>query len=253
VASPRTIKDVRAVLRSALHSAVRQELIDRNVAQLVQIPQQRKRKILPWTNDEARRFLESARSSADPLYAAYVLVLVLGLRKGEVLGLAWEVGNFGQGTLVPDHQLQRVRRSLLYRETKTEASDAWLPMPDIVAAALKIRRTQQDRERKAADEIWQQTNDTPSLILTGRYGTPIDPRTLNRKFTARCEAAGVRPITVHDARHTCATLLVDLDVHPRMIMRILRHADQAVTMEIYANASSAATRDALRRLGDILH
>jgi hypothetical protein len=89
--------------------------------------------------------------------------------------------------------------------------------------------------------------------FTGRYGTPVDPRTLNRKFTARCDAAGVRRLTVHDARHTCATLLVDLDVHPRVIMRILRHADQAVTMEIYANASSAATREALRRLGDILH
>ncbi len=239
-------------MRSALHSAVRQELIDRNVAQLVQIPKQRKRKLVPWTSLEARRFLESARSDSDPLYAAYVLVLVLGLRKGEVLGLSWEAVNFGQGTLVPDHQLQRVRRSLLYRETKTEASDASLPMPNIVLAALTIRRAQQDGERDAAAEIWQQTESMPSLIFTGRYGTPIDPRTLNRKFSARCEAAGVRPITVHDARHTCATLLVDLDVHPRVIMRILRHADQAVTMEIYANASSAATREALRRLGDIL-
>jgi hypothetical protein len=36
-------------------------------------------------------------------------------------------------------------------------------------------------------------------------------------------------------------------------VRILRHADQAVTMEIYANASSTATREALRRLGDSLH
>ncbi len=129
----------------------------------------------------------------------------------------------------------------------------WLPMPDIVAAALTIRRVQQDAERETAGEIWQQAEHMPSLIFTGRYGTPIDPRTINRKFVARCEAAGVRPITVHDARHTCATLLVDLDVHPRVIMRILRHADQAVTMEIYANASSAATREALRRLGDILH
>jgi integrase len=120
-----------------------------------------------------------------------------------------------------------------------------------VTAGLKIRRGQQERERVAAGEIWQQTKDVPSLIFTGRYGTPIDPRTLNRKFVARCEAAGVRPITVHDARHTCATLLVDLDVHPRVIMRILRHADQAVTMEIYANASSAATREALRRLGEM--
>ena len=215
VASPRTIKDIRAVLRSALHSAVSQELIDRNVAQLVQIPKQRRRRPVPWTSEEARRFLESARSSSDPLYAAYVLVLVLGLRRGEVLGLSWEAVNFEEGTLVPDHQLQRVRRSLLYRETKTEASDAWLPMPDIVAAALMIRRTQQDGEREAAGEIWQQTNDMPSLVFTGRYGTPIDPRTLNRKFTARCVAAGVRRLTVHDARHTCATLLVDLDASAR--------------------------------------
>jgi integrase len=141
----------------------------------------------------------------------------------------------------------------IYRETKTEASDSWLPIPDIVTAALKIRRAQQDEEREAAGEIWRQTKDVPSLIFTGRYGTPMDPRTLNRKFVARCEAAGVRRLTVHDARHTCATLLVDLDVHPRVIMRILRHADQAVTMEIYANASSAATREALRRLGETLH
>ena len=43
-----------------------------------------------------------------------------------------------------------------------------------------------------------------------------------------------------------------LDVHPRVIMRILRHADQAVTMEIYAKASSKATQEALRRLGESL-
>ena len=59
-------------------------------------------------------------------------------------------------------------------------------------------------------------------------------------------------MTVHDARRTCATLLVDLDVHPRVIMRILRHADLSVTMEVYAKASSDSTREALRRLGESL-
>jgi len=113
VASPRTIKDIRTVLRSGLNSAVRQELLDRSVARLVQIPKQRKRKLVPWTSEKARRFLESARSDPDPLYAAYVLLLVLRLRKGEVLGLAWEAVNFEHGALVPDHQLSRVRRSLL--------------------------------------------------------------------------------------------------------------------------------------------
>ncbi len=59
-------------------------------------------------------------------------------------------------------------------------------------------------------------------------------------------------ITVHDARRTCASLLVDLEVHPRVIMQILRHADIAVTMEIYAKASSRATQEALRKLGESL-
>lgn len=86
----------------------------------------------------------------------------------------------------------------------------------------------------------------PDLVFTGRFGTAVDPRTLNRRFTARCAAAGVRQLTVHDARRTCATLLVDLDVHPRVIMRIPRHADQAVTMEICAKASSKVTQEALR-------
>jgi len=94
-------------------------------------------------------------------------------------------------------------------------------MPEIVPAALTIRRTQQDGERETAVEIWQQRNDMPSLIFTGGYGTPIDPRTLNRKFAARCEAAGVRPFTFM-MRGTRAALLVDLDVHPRVIMRIQR-------------------------------
>jgi hypothetical protein len=43
-----------------------------------------------WSLEEAQRFLESSQRIADPLHAAYVLSLVLGLRRGEVLDLAWE-------------------------------------------------------------------------------------------------------------------------------------------------------------------
>jgi integrase len=90
-------------------------------------------------------------------------------------------------------------------------------------------------------------------VFTGKYGTPIEPRTFNRAFTARCRIAEVRTITVHDARRTCATLLVDLGVHPRVVMQILCHAQFAVTMEIYAKATSPATTEALRRLGESLN
>jgi integrase len=73
-----------------------------------------------------------------------------------------------------------------------------------------------------------------------------------RSFVGRTRRIGIPRISVHDARRTCATLLADLDVHPRVAMQILRHADFAITMEIYTHVSSEQTRDALKRLSDSL-
>ena len=245
VPSPRTVSDLRTVLRSALSSAAREELITKNVVTMTQLPTRRRRKRKPWSSDEARTFLESVRREDNTLYAAYVLILVLGLRKGEVLGLTWPDVDLDVGELTVGRQLQRVRGELLHRETKTQASDATLPLPSICLTALQQRRAVQDRALQAAGAAWNQSE----LVFTTRYGDPIEPRNFNRYFAARCTAAGVRQITVHDARRTCATLLVDLDVHPRIVMQILRHAQFDVTMEVYASASSAATREALKRLG----
>ncbi|MFF5799777.1 tyrosine-type recombinase/integrase [Streptomyces albogriseolus] len=77
-------------------------------------------------------------------------------------------------------------------------------------------------------------------------------RNFTREFDRRCERAGVRRIRVHDTRHTCASLLAALDVHPRIAMQILRHSEIAVTMEIYTHVPSADTRRALRKLGEAL-
>lgn len=246
VLAARSIRDVRTVLRSACSSAMRDEYLEKNPAALTQPPKSRPRKVKAWSSEEARQFLESARADGDSLYAAFVLVLCLGLRKGEVLGLMWDAVDQDAGELTINLQLQRVRRELLLRETKTEASDGVLPYPELVGVALALRADQQRKDRVEVAEAWQ---GEAGLVFTGRYGTPVDPRTLNRRFDARCAAAGVRRLRVHDARKTCATLLVDLDVHPRVIMRVLRHADVAVTMEVYANATAKSTREALRRLG----
>ncbi|MCA1703729.1 MAG: site-specific integrase [Actinobacteria bacterium] len=247
--SPRTVNDVRACLRAALSQAVTEDLIVKNTAKSIKLPSARKRKGKVWSSEEARQFLESARLERDPLYAVYVLILVLGLRKGEVLGLTWDDVDLDASELSIGRQLQRVSRQLLHRETKTSTSDATLPLPDICAAALKLRKAEEADAREKAGSAWQ----GGKLIFTTKWGTPIEPRNFNRSWDARCAKAGVRKITVHDGRRTCATLLVDLDVHPREVMQILRHAQIAVTMEIYAQASSRATRAALKRLGDSLN
>jgi integrase len=86
-------------------------------------------------------------------------------------------------------------------------------------------------------------------VFTSIYGTPYEPRNFNRQFAVRCRKTAVRYIKVHDTRRTCGSLLVALDVHPRVAMQILRHSQIAMTMEIYSEVPTAKTRSALKRLG----
>ena len=249
VASIRTCRDARDTLRAALaHALTEDELIGRNVAALVRLPSGRTRKIRAWSVTEACAFLESARTDHDSLYAAYVLMLVLGLRRGEALGLPWANVSLDINELDVNWQLQRTGRQLYHRETKTPGSDAPLPLPGICAAALKLQAEQQATWEHAADHTWHDSG----LVITTRHGTPFEPRNFNRQFTARCQKAGVRYIKPHGMRRTCASLLAALDVHPRVAMRILRHSKIAVTMEIYTEVPDDFTREALRRLGEQL-
>jgi integrase len=186
--------------------------------------------IWSWTVDVLDEWITTVR----PL----VLILVLGLRNGEVLGLCWDNVDLDAANLTVSQQLQRVGRQLLHRETKTEGSDAELPLPGICTTALTLRRAVQHHDRAAAGDAWQNSR---GLVFTTRYGTPIEPRNFNRSWDHRCTKAGVRKITVHDGRRSCGTLLADLDVHPRIAMQILRHAQFYLTMEIYTLAWPPAT------------
>lgn len=89
------------------------------------------------------------------------------------------------------------------------------------------------------------------MITTG-YGMPIDPRNFHRLFKQRARKAGVPVISVHSTRRTCASLLVAMNVHPRVAMAILRHSQIAVTMDIYSQVSSESTRQALLQPGSAL-
>jgi integrase len=67
--------------------------------------QQRRGTVRPWSAEEARLFLTVSRP--DPLYLAFVMLILYGLRRGEALGLQWDDIDFDTGTLL---QLARRRR-----------------------------------------------------------------------------------------------------------------------------------------------
>ncbi|MER6879555.1 site-specific integrase [Streptomyces werraensis] len=247
--SRRVVQAARDALRAALTHAVAEELISKNVASLVKVPKPRRRRIKPWSVAEASQFLTDAAARDDRLFAAWVLVLCLGLRRGEVLGLTWKSVDFERGELYVDHQIQRAGRQILHRETKTEDSDDFLPLPALCLKALRMRRAQQIGDRKAAGELWQNSHD---LVFTTKYGTPIEPGNLTRMFALRARRAGLREIPLRNTRHTCSSLLVALKVHPKVAQRILRHSQIAMTMEVYAEASEEEVRAAIGKLSDAM-
>ncbi|MGK3091029.1 tyrosine-type recombinase/integrase [Streptomyces sp. WAC01490] len=242
--------EVLRVLRNALNRAVREELLTRNVAELVDMPKVTKKEAKPWNAREAITFLRSAR--AHRLYAACVLVLVLGLRRSEVLGLRWQDIDFDQRQFTPLKQVQRVKGvGLVLKDLKTESSHAVLPLPEFCARALEERRELQDLERRIVGEGWSQ-EPGQDLIFSSERGGLIDPVGFSRSFNALVKRAGVRRITVRLARHTCGTLLAFLKVHPKVAQAILRHSQISMTMDVYTHVVGDGEREAVTMLAELL-
>jgi integrase len=102
----------------------------------------------------ARRFLEFSFEYGDPMHAGYVLMLVLGLRRGELLGLRWDDIDLETGTAQIRSQLQRVDGRLVLRPTKTISSEAVLPLPEPCVHALAQHRLMVERWRADAGKAW---------------------------------------------------------------------------------------------------
>ncbi len=247
----RTVQAARDTLRAALnHAKASDELVPRNVASYARVPDRpsRRRTGPVWSVEQTSRFLASARDDGDPFYAAHVLIVVNALPKGEVLGLTWPSVDTDGGEVDTSWQLQRVGTQLIHKQRATTGEPAarTLPIPEICSAALKLRREEQAVARERAGNRWQDSD----LVFTTRWGTPIEPRNFNRSFDSRCAQAGVPRIGVRETRHTCASLLAALDVHPAIAMQILRHAHIAMTTEAETQVPDEITRAALKKLSD---
>lgn len=233
---------MRMVLGAALTRAMREELITVNAARLATLPPAPGRKVKPWSADEARAFLAAART--ERLYPAFVLLLVYGLRRGEVLGLSWDDINLDEEVMRVEWQMQRVDGRLTRTPVKTAAGRRHLPLLPIAREAVIELAERQMFARRRAGADWEETD----LIFTTRNGRPVEPRNLARVFERICDQAGLRRIRLHDLRHTSASLLKKMGVPPSDAREILGHARISVTLEIYTHGDSESHRDGLGRV-----
>lgn len=226
--------------------AVREEIISRNVAKLVQVPAPKYKVNRGLTAQQAKATLRAA--SAHRLAALYVLALFLGLRRGELLGLRWEDVDLNEAKLEVVNTLQRVGGSLRLVPPKTHDSARTVPLPAVCVEALREHQRRQDVERGQAWPDWE----AHGLVFPSRRGTPMEPDNLRRSWGEIRRAAGLGTTRFHDLRHTCVTLLLDLGAPPHVVRDIVGHSDIEVTMTIYAHVSLEEKRKALGKLGEVL-
>lgn len=256
--SPRTVREVRGTLGTALNQAVKWGLVDRNVAALADGPKVETYEGTALTIDQAKLFLDACRGNR--LEACYMLAFALGLRQGEVLGLCWADIDLDDGTVRLRHQLQRVgvrsaktgeraRWELQLVELKTKAARRALRLPPFAVEALRAHRARQAEARLLAGPAWSDRD----LMFSTSIGTPLDPRNVAREFSALREGVeGLPPFTFHDTRRTCSSLLLAKGIHPRVVMAQLGHTQIALTMETYTRVVPDLLDDVAEQMQGLL-
>ncbi|WP_431774556.1 tyrosine-type recombinase/integrase [Streptomyces cucumeris] len=229
--SVRKVQIFREILSSALTRAMREELVLRNVAMLVELPSHQRSEIRPWTPDEVRAFLQAAEGHM--WYPAFLLVALYGLRRGEVLGLRWKDIDTANSELHVHQQVFRAGGGLHQGPVKTQAGKRDLPLLGTVTRVLLPLRGSKTGEE---------------LVFTASTGKPVEPQNFSRAFQQICARHGIRRIKLHHVRHTAATLLKNLGVPDRDIQLILGHSHVSVTQQIYQHDTMDSRREALGRM-----
>lgn len=241
---PRTVRNVRAVLRRALNQAIAWSLIKENAAEPVELPVAEKPKHHPLNADQAQTLLDTVVSHR--LEALFWLALLLGLREGELIGLRIDDIDFDQEAICIEQQIQRIDGVFVETPTKTGGGAVVLPLPPVLIQVLRahLARLEEELQHPAFREVWKARR----LLFPSQRGTPIEASNLWRTFQALLKRAGLPAVRFHDLRHSCGTLLYRLKVEPRTIMAILRHTQISTTMNIYVDGVPEVSRQAVMDL-----
>jgi integrase len=244
----RTVRYCHGVLHKALEDARKIGLVDENVSDKATLPRYDPRQpsggareIRAWTAEQLRAFL--AHAGDDPLAPLWVLAASTGLRRGEMLGLAWRDVDLDRCVVHVRHALTVVRGHARLKAPKNSRARV-VSIDGRTAEALRRRRDAQQAEQRAAGPCWRNEWD---LVFTGPAGHPVLPDAVTRAFRALAGAAPVPRIRLHDLRHTHATLLLQAGVPIKVVSERLGHATVMLTMDIYAHVLPAMDTDAVAR------
>lgn len=242
---PRSVNLMLGTLGQVLTSEVQQGHIVRNVATLVdRLPQQRT-EMKTYTAEQVGQLL--AKADVDRNGHAWHLALS-GLRRGEVAGLRWTEVDLDKGILTVGRNRVSVGGTVVENDPKTPRSRRTLPLTPGLASALRAARKRQTEERLALGPAY----GSGEYVVSDEAGHPYHPETLSSYWSTITKSAGVPTIRLHDARHTCATLMHLQGVPIAVISAWLGHADASFTMRTYTHAQNDALTAAAESLASVV-
>jgi integrase len=264
------------VLRAALSDALNDGLIARNVASRLRTPTPPSTRT-PLTAGQSAALL--AATIDDRLSSRWTAALLTGARQGELVGLTWDRVDLRNATIDLAWQLQALgyrhgcppglgestcgtsragscpereldvppgfehhplHGRLYLTRPKSAASMRVIPIPPRLADQLARHRDAAPSEPSPNGLVWS----TPT-------GQPIPAGTDLGAWHAALARAGLSPVPLHTARHTTATLLMDLGIDVTVIQAILGHA-RPLTTRSYQHTDLTKSRTALARLANHL-
>jgi len=224
--SPKSIANAHGLLSSVLASAVEHELIVRNVARGVGLPDDDvEHEMEIFTADEWTRFYEAM----DPHYRPLILfLLATGMRIGEATAV--QVRDLDLDATMPTIRVRRAwkkaEHGVYLGSTKTRRGVRTIVLPPDVVTSLRPRAA------LAAD----------TLVFTGRRGGRIPAgRFRERQWEAALVRAGItKHLTPHSLRHTSASWLLTAGIAPQVVQHRLGHESLSTTSRVYAHLMTDA-------------
>lgn len=231
----RTVQYMHAILHKALDQAMRWGMVARNVTDLVDVPQPKKKPPKIWNPDQVNTFLKAVENHQ--YYPIYVLAIYTGMRQGELLGIHKEDVDLEKGILHVRWQVQPIRgKGLTVTPVKTDKSKRPITIPDTALEVLK-------KHLESVEE---------GLIFTTSTGNPISARNLYRHYKKVIKKTGLPDIRFHDLRHTHATLLLQAGVNPKVVQERLGHSSVLLTLDTYSHVVPSLQEEAADKVEDIL-
>lgn len=260
--SARTAELTHFVWNKAMKDAVKEGVIKTNPVEHIQKPTNNARTGKALTSEQARRVLVKATEHKDRMVTRWATAFLLGARQGECLGLERDRINLGALTIDTSWQLQSLRTKPGFELDDPDRFDApkgYEVRPLYRRFALTRRKGQRPvliplpAPLAVIYEVYLKiTPPNPyGLMWVSDAGTPIPNKYDSSAWHAALARAGVPDTRLHDARHTTATLLMEMGVEESVRMAIMGQSSVAAHRR-YAHVDLSLQRKALGNLHGLL-